>query len=69
MTRLLGLAPEAMEALRIAALLLAIILGAGLTLLGAAFDRRARRRDRLARRRYRPERGTLHAVPPGETGR
>ncbi len=69
MTRLLGLAPEAMEALKIALLVLAVVLGVGLTLLGAAFDWRARRRDRLSRRRYRPGRGTLHGLPPGEASR
>jgi len=66
MAQMLGLAPETVEAAKAAALVLAIVLGIGLTLLGAAIDGRTRRRDRQARRRYRPGRATLQALPPGE---
>jgi len=47
---------DSMELVKAAALVLAVALGIGLTLLGAAFDWRARRRARLARRRYLPTR-------------
>lgn len=57
MIGLFGLAPDA-ATLKMAVLLLAIILGVGLSLLGAAHDARARRRARLARRRVPPRRGT-----------
>lgn len=68
MAQILGLAPETIEAAKAAALVLATVLGIGLTLLGAAIDGRTRRRDRRARRRYRPGRLTLQALPPGEAG-
>lgn len=69
MAQMLGPAPEAFEVAKAAVLLLAIVLGVGLTLLGAAIDRRARRRDRRARRRYLPGRVALHGLPPGEASR